>query len=287
VRLFKNIIILLLACLMLSCGLVKTAYNNAPELTIWWLDDYFSFSQTQSLALKPALQNLHNWHRQSQLPNYISFLRDAQTSFGNAQITANEACEKLASIRTSLQAVQIEAIPILVEMAPLLSDKQLKKFQTKLIERTEKWKDDWWQTTKKEQLEARFEKTEDFAEKIYGDLSDVQLNQLKQSIEQANINPAISYKEIQRRNDDAFAILTMLQKQSLTVAEKTQLVKTGFERIQKSPNQEYQTYADKLTTHTCETIATFHASTTSKQKLHAKNWLQDYVILITDLQNKG
>jgi hypothetical protein len=74
--------------------------------------------------------------------------------------------------------------------------------------------------------------------------------------------------------------------QVLTKDEKTQLVKAGFARIQKSPNQDYQTYADNLTKHTCETISNLHASTTAKQKLHAKNWLQDYIDQMMALQTK-
>ena len=293
-RLAKNLLIFFLSCLILSCSLIKTAYNNAPELVIWWLDDYFDFTPAQNLVLKPALKNLHNWHRQSQLPIYITLLQDMQQSLASDQISATEACEKIDAIKLSIHTLQIESIPIIIEMAPLLSDKQLKNFQQQLVKRTQKWKEEWWQDSKQEQLKVRLEKTQEFAEKMYGDLSDAQLTLLKQKLKQTNINPAISYAEIERRNDDAFTILKALQTKSSTEAltqilskdDKTQLIKAGFARIQKSPNQEYQTYADNLTKHTCETIANLHASTTAKQKLHAKNWLQDYINQITVLQTR-
>jgi Family of unknown function (DUF6279) len=284
-RLKKYLLILLLSCLIVSCSLVKTGYNNAPTLVIWWLDDYFSFTQTQNLALKPSLQNLHNWHRQYQLPSYLTQLQSMQTSLAKEQISATEACQKIDAIKLSIYTLQIKSTPVIIELAPLLNNQQMKRFQAKLEERTKKWKDEWWQDSKKEQLEARLEKTEDFAENMYGDLSDEQLILLKQGLEQSTINPAISYKEIQRRNEDAFAILNALQNQTLSSDEKSQLVKAGFDRIQKSPNQEYQNYAEELTKHTCETIANLHASTTAKQKLHAKNWLQDYIDQITALQH--
>lgn len=282
----KWFLFILFSCFIASCSLVKTGYNNAPTLVIWWLDDYFSLTQVQKLALKPSLQNLHNWHRQNQLPNYLTQLQNSQKSLGNEQISATEVCEKLDLIRTSIGTLQAESIPIIVDIAPLLSDKQMQRFQTKLAERAEKWKEEWWQDSKEKQLDARLEKTQDFAEKIYGGLSDAQLMLLKQRLEQADINPAISYKEIQRRNDDAFNILTTLQNEALTTDEKTQLVKAGFGRLQNSPNQDYQTYADKLTNHTCETMASLHASSNAQQKLHAKYWLQDYINLIKALQIK-
>lgn len=280
------IFIVTLCSLIVGCSLVKTTYNNAPALIIFWLDDYFSFTQAQNLALKPSLQTLHNWHRQSQLPSYITLLKDLQSSFGKDQISAAEACEKIDAIKLSIHTIQIESIPIITEIAPLLSDKQLARFQNKLDERTKKWKADWWQETKDEQLEVRYEKTEDFAQKVYGNLSDSQLALLKQRLAQASINPAISFKEIQRRNEDAFKILSTLQSQSLSAEEKSQLVKAGFVRIQKSPDQTYQNYADKLADHTCKTIESLHATTSEKQKLHAKDWLQDYIDQMTALQIK-
>lgn len=285
-RLAKCIVIILILSLISSCSLVKTSYNNAPALVIWWLDDYFNFSQAQNLVLKPSLQKLHNWHRQSQLASYITLLQDIEISLAKEQISARESCEKLDAIRFNIRTVQLESIPIIIEIAPLLSDKQLQRFQQKLEKRSEKWKAEWWQESKQEQLEARLEKTEDFAEKVYGRLSEAQLIELKQRLTQADINPEISYKEILRRNDDAFKILTALQNQSLSNEEKSQLVKAGFDRIQKSPNQTYETYADNLANHTCEIIADLHASTSAKQKLHAKNWLQDYIVQLTALQIK-
>lgn len=290
-RVCKYFFLILISSLIASCSLIKTGYNNAPSLTIFWLDDYFSFTQAQNLVLKPSLQTLHNWHRQSQLPSYIVLLQELQNNFAKDQISASETCEKLDEIRVNIRTVQLESIPIIIEIAPLLSDKQLGRFQQKLDKRSEKWKADWWQESKQGQLEVRLEKTENFAQKVYGDLSVAQLNLLKQRLVQANINPEISYKEIQRRNEDAFTILSTLQKptlqkQPLSEEEKSQLVKAGFDRMQKSSNQAYQNYADELTKHTCETIANLHSSTNDQQKLHAKNWLQDYIVQLTALQIK-
>ncbi len=285
-RLTKCFLILLFSCLIFSCSLVRTAYNKAPELAIWWLDDYFNLTKTQKSALIPSLQSLHEWHRQTQLSSYITLLQELQTSLSKEKISATDTCEKINTIKQSIYTLQIEAIPVIVKMASLLSDKQLIYFQQSLVKRTEKWKSEWWQETKAEQLKVRLEKTQDFAEKVYGDLNDDQLNQLKQSFTKISIDPAISYAEIQRRNDDAFIILGQLQNQSLTYEEKTQLVKAGFDRIQKSSNQAYQTYTDKLAIHTCETFANLHASTTAKQKLHAKNWLADYIELLKALNTR-
>lgn len=285
-RLKKCVFIVVLACVIGSCSLVKMAYNNLPELTYWWLDDYFNFSQSQKTTLTSALHKLHEWHRRDQLPNYVSQLQNIQSSLANQQISAFQTCEQIDAIKLSIRTTQTESISIIIEMAPLLSDKQLSHFQTKLQKHAEKWKSKWYQETVEKQIEARLEKTEDFAKKVYGSLDDAQRSLLKQSLLQLNINPAMSYAEILRRNDDAFQTISALQNEALTLDEKSALVKAAFDRLHKSPNQDYLTYADAITKNSCETIANLHTTTNAKQKLHAKNWLQDYINQITELQIK-
>lgn len=285
-RLKKCFFIVVLACLIGSCSLVKTAYNNLPELTYWWLDDYFNFSQSQKTTLTSALHKLHGWHRQDQLPIYLTRLQEMQTSLASEQISASQTCEQIDAIKLNIRTIQIKSIPIIVEMAPLLSDDQLSYFKTKLQKRAEKWKFKWYQETAEKQIEARLEKTEDFAKKVYGRLDVAQRSLLKQSLAQSNINPAISYAEIQRRNNDAFQTLSALKNDLLASDEKSALVKAAFDRLHKSPNQDYLIYADAMAKNSCETIANLHTITSAKQKLHAKNWLQDYINQIAALQIK-
>lgn len=267
--------------------MVKVAYNNSPELVAWWLDDYFNFTQAQKTSLTPALQKLHQWHRQDQLPIYSTLFKNIQSSLASEQISPLQTCEHIDAIKLSIRSIQTESIPIIVETAPLLTEKQLSRFQIKLAKRTEKWKSDWWQETTEDQLKVRLDKTEDFAEKVYGTIDNSQRSLLKQNLLQSNINPAISYAEILRRNEDVLQTLSALQNDLLASDEKSALVKAAFDRLYKSPNQDYKTYADAIAKNSCETIANLHTTTTAKQKLHAKNWLQDYINQMTALQIKS
>ena len=276
-RFSKLIFIILITCLINSCGLVKTVYNNAPELTSWWLDSYFDFTKTQTQVLNPALHRLHDWHRENQLSDYVSILQKIQTDLSKLQIKPDEACQKIEVIKTSLLTLQLESAPIVVELAQTLSDQQLQFFQKKLTKRTDKWKSEWLQDSAEEQLEVRLNKTIDVAEKVYGDLNDAQLALLKNNLKLAAINPAITYAEILRRNQDTVEILTQLQSNALSVPEKTALVKAGFERLQNSPNSSYQNYAKNIATQTCEIISKLHETTSATQKQHAQQWVQEYI----------
>lgn len=54
--------IVLLACSIIGCGLVKK-FNNSLEVFTWWLDDYFDFTNDQNTLLKVVLIRIHDSHR--------------------------------------------------------------------------------------------------------------------------------------------------------------------------------------------------------------------------------
>jgi len=276
-RMFKLIIVVLLTGTIASCSLIKTIYNNAPEAVHWWLDDYFNFTQAQTAILNPALHKLHDWHRQSQLPIYISLMQQMQNDLSQEKLTADTVCATIGAIQDNLQAIQLEASPIILEMAPTITDKQLAYFEEKLQKRADKWQSEWLQETRKEQLEARLEKTIDYAERIYGDLHQSQKAMLKQKLLAANFKPEISYQEILRRNDDALKIMSTLATVRLTQAQQQQLLKQAFQRLRISPNHEYQRYADQAKQRSCEMIADLHTTTDTKQKQHAIAWLENFI----------
>lgn len=280
-RFIQYVFIILVFGLTTSCGFVKTAYNNAPAAASWWLDDYFDFTQSQQAVLKPALHQVHDWHRQQQLPVYVAILQDLQQRMMQEQISAAVACESIAQIKTSLSELQLESIPMVLALAPLLSDKQLQYLQKKLDKRARKWQDEWLQASPGEQRAVRLEKIEDLAEKIYGSLEATQRQLLQQDLALAQINPVLTYAEIVRRQDDIYQIIATLKNASLTnkslsTERQYQLVKDGFERLQHSPNKQYAAYADKVNLHSCDMIAHLHGSTSAKQKQHASDFMEKY-----------
>ena len=282
-RIIQLIIILLMAIGIASCSLIKTAYNNAPEATHWWLDDYFDFTEAQSKELKPALHVLLNWHRKTQLPLYVEMLQKIQSDLSEESIEPSAVCETLNSMQDAMQAIQFESSPVIVEIAPMLSDKQLSYFQNKLQKRTLKWKSEWLQDTREEQIEARVERAIDYAEKVYGNLSKSQKLMLQQKLLASNYKAEVTYAEVLRRNADALEIVKSLQRENLDQEQKLILVKQGFDRLKNSPNPVYQNYANQLKQSNCEMIANLHATTDAKQKKKKKAWLENFITTFKSL----
>ncbi|MEK9825511.1 MAG: DUF6279 family lipoprotein [Methylotenera sp.] len=276
-RLNKFITVILLALTLGACSLIKTIYSNAPEAVHWWLDGYFDFTQAQNARLKPALHKLHEWHRQTQLPLYIKHLQQMQDNIRQEKIDAQVVCTTISTIQDHLQTIQFEAIPMIVEIAPSLTDKQLAYFEKKLHKREQNWQSEWLQDSEEEQLEARLEKMIDYSEKLYGRLHKPQKSMLKQKLSNAHFKPEISYKEILRRNDDALHTIKILAKPGLSEAQQQQQLLQAFQRLRNSPNPAYQEYAELAKQRSCEIFADLHATTDDKQKQHAIAWLENLI----------
>jgi hypothetical protein len=263
--------------------LIKTAYNNAPEGMHWWLDDYFDFTESQNKELKPALHALLDWHRKTQLPLYVEMLQKIQSDLSEESIAPSTVCETLNTMQDAMQAIQIESTSTIVEIAPMLSDKQLSFFQKKLQKRTLKWKSEWLQDSREEQIEARLERVIDYAEKVYGSLNKSQKKMLQQKLLASNYKAEITYTEVLRRNADALQIVTALKQDNLDQQQKQTLVEQGFERLRNSPDPIYQNYANQIKQSSCEMIADLHATTDVKQKHHAKAWLENFITTFKSL----
>lgn len=280
---FKLIFIFLLAVNIVSCSLIKTAYNNAPEAMHWWLDGYFNFTASQNTKLKPALHTLHNWHRETQLPLYVERLQKIQSDLSQDTITASTVCETMNNTQDMMQNIQLESIAIITEIAPLLSDKQLIYFEKMLQKRALKWKSEWLQDSEEAQIESRLNRTIDYAEKVYGHLNLSQKKMLKQKLLASDYQAAMSYTELLRRNEDTLQIVIGLNRGNLDQNEKERLLKQGFSRLKNSPNLGYQDYADQFKLNTCDMIANLHATTDTKQKEHAKAWLENFTAAFKSL----
>lgn len=73
-----RIIGLLMVLQLAGCSAVRLGYNNAPELTYWWLDGYLDFTSAQSLKVRANLATVQAWHRSQEMPLVLGQLQKLQ-----------------------------------------------------------------------------------------------------------------------------------------------------------------------------------------------------------------
>ena len=74
-RLSVKLLLFLFAIFLTSCSTLSLTYNFADWLLYWKIDRYFDLSSQQKPQLQTQISQFHSWHRQEEIPRYVSFLQ--------------------------------------------------------------------------------------------------------------------------------------------------------------------------------------------------------------------
>jgi hypothetical protein len=266
---------LLLAVLLSACSAVKMGYNNAPELSYWWLDSYLDFNTPQTLKVRTDLAALQAWHRQSELPVYVGTLEKLQ-HMAPSNVTSEQVCALFADVMPRIQAVVDQAESTVTAVAPTLKAAQLDYLSRKLDKRNLKWREDWIEGTPAEHNTRRVKQLADWAEIIYGKLEEPQLAVLRASVAASSFDAATSNRESLRRHQDALQTLRQLQSGTQSALRTRVAVHALLGRSMDSPDAAYRDYMEKITQENCQAFAAMHNSTTPAQRRKAIETLKDY-----------
>ena len=102
----------LVACVLFlqGCSAVKLAYNQAPQLVYWRLNNYFNLTEAQADRLRSELGDLHQWHRDQMLPQHAVLLQQVQQRLAD-DITADQACRVYADVRLQIDQLIAQVEP--------------------------------------------------------------------------------------------------------------------------------------------------------------------------------
>ena len=294
----KNLLrIISLAMLIISvqgCSTVRLAYNQAPLAAYWYLDDYVDFSDEQKPAVKAALNELHQWHRQTQLPAYIETLQKMQRQM-TEPLTPAKACDFYQEVQERLMmslegAVRLDQTPAAsfnLQKLATLDRNQLLHMERKFAKSNVKYREDYLSGSPRQVAEKRLELAVSRTESLYGKLDERQQALLQTRLEQSGFDPELAYAERLRRQQDMLQALRSLASPSAVgsaamtpAAAKTVAAGTAlegvFSRAVFSPDISFREHAKKLRTHNCQTFADVHNSTTPAQRQKALARLQGY-----------
>ena len=269
------VLALFLALVLPGCSALKLGYNNTPEISYWWLDGYFDFNSTQSTQLRKDLNSIQTWHRQNELTTIVKTLDKIQRiTAGN--VTPDQVCELYADIRPRFQALIDQTEPVMVSMAPTLKPEQIAHLSSQLTKRSEKWREEWLDGSVSERRDRRVKQWVDRTEMLYGRLEEPQLALLKSTVANSSFDAASSYRESQRRHQDALQTFKKIQLEKADGAKVRSDIRGLLDRSMTSPDAAYRAQMDKLTQENCKALATLHNSTTAAQRQKAKSVLEGY-----------
>lgn len=267
--------LLIASTLLGGCSAVRLAYNNAPDLTYWWLDGYFDFDSPQSLRLRNDLQGLQDWHRQSELPLLADTLKNLNAAAAQS-VAPEQVCKLTAYLEERLQTVLDRAAPTAVALAPSLTVAQLDHLARALDKRNREWREEWLDGTPEQRNERRLKKLVGRAEDFYGRISDAQRALLQSQLDTSVFDASLQYHEMVRRQQDVLQTLRALRTNSPADIHVQAEVRALVARSLQSPDPVFKQYTERVRSQACAAIAAFHNSTSASQRSKLQQTLQGY-----------
>ena len=266
---------MLFALALPGCSAVKLGYNNAPEISYWWLDGYFDFNSSQSSKLRQELISVQAWHRQNELPAYVKAIEKIQRLVPG-KVTPDQVCEVYADLKPRFQALIDQTEPLIVSMAPTLKPEQIVHLARQLDKRSDKWREEWLEGSLTERRDRRVKQWLDRIEMLYGRLDEPQLVVLRGQVAESSFDAIIISRESQRRHQDTLQTFRKIQADKLTADKIKSEVHGLLERSILSPDAAYRAHMEKLTQENCKVVATLHNSITPAQRKKALGVLDNY-----------
>lgn len=267
--------LIIAASLLTACSAVKLAYNQAPDLTYWWLDGYFDFNDQQTPQVRDALTAFFAWHRSSELPKTADLLSQA-AQLASGEISAQQACRIYGQGRGLLDNITQQALPAFAAIAPSITPEQIAHLKRKYAKNVEEFKRDFLHADLASREAKSLKRAVERSEMLYGKLEEAQKVVIKQVLAGSSFDAAWSMKERERRQSELIELLGSLSSAKVTQASSQHALRIYIQRVWESPDLAYRAHVQRLTAQACQSFATIHASTTAGQRANAVKVLQGY-----------
>jgi hypothetical protein len=225
--------------------------------------------------VREDLTALHTWHRNQVLPAYAESLQRMQ-QLVPGKVSAEQLCVVATEVRGFMQQMGTRVAEPLSTLTPTLRPEQLKYLAQQFEKKNKKWREEWLNRTPDELAEHRLKLAVDRAQNLYGRLQASQRTLLRQSIVNSAFDARLSYREIQRRQQDILRTLAEHSNNADRPAHVKAEVLALIERSLNSPDAAYRQQQERLISEGCETLAKLHNSTTPAQRTKAMEVLKDY-----------
>jgi hypothetical protein len=266
-----------------GCSALRLGYGNGPQLAWWWLDGYVDFASEQAPAAKKAIDRWFDWHRSTQLPEYVATLASLQAQVVEPTTPAL-ACAWQDRLRSRLDPAIDRAIVEFADLLPGMGEAQFKHLEQRYAKGNAEMRDDFLQPDLTERLKESVNRTVKRAEQLYGALDDAQLRLVQAGVAASPFNPDLWVAERQRRQRDTLQTLRRLVADRADRDTRLAALRALAARTERSPHAEYRAYQVKLAEYNCGLAAQIHNATTPAQRQKArdalKGWQDDLRSLI-------
>jgi hypothetical protein len=269
-----------------GCSSIRFTYNHGDTLLYWWLNNYLDLDSDQSGWVKKDIDNLFQWHRKTQLKDYVQLLQNGQRQL-TGNISAGDLTGDYQDIKARTELLAYKALPELADLARSVRPDQIAQMEKKFAKNNEDYRKKFMRGDLETRQKARFKKSMEQFDLWFGNFSSEQEAVLRKASDARVLDNDVWMDERIRRQKQIVAALRKIQNEKLskdaTVSVLHNLVKELFGRFE-AP--ERKAFFDTYTDQTIQLILTAVKIATPAQKAHAQKrmqgWIEDFNVLAAD-----
>lgn len=271
----KTAIIGVLVLVLSGCSALRLVYGNGQQLAWWWLDGYIDFASDQVPRAKGAIDRLFEWHRATQLGDYVSTLAAAQAMVVEPTTPAL-ACQWQRRLRDLVEPTLERSLALGAELVPGLGEEQLRHLEQRFAKNLKEMRQDFLQASPEDRRKAALKRTVERMEQLYGRLGDPQRQVVLAGLAASPFDPEAWVAERERRQKDTVQTLRRLVAEKPPREQVALALRALVERSERSPDPAYRAYQQKLAEYNCAFAARVHNATTPEQRAEARERLKGW-----------
>jgi hypothetical protein len=274
--LWRSFLIVLMLALA-GCSSLRLAYNHGDTLLYWWIDGYVDLDAEQKPVVKADIDNLFQWHRKTQLRDYIQVLQTGQRQLqGNP--TAADLANDYDEVRRRTQLLLFKALPELADLARSLKPEQIAQMEKKFASNNAEFRKKNMKGDKEAQQKYRYKKSMEQFELWFGNFSSDQEAVIRKASDARPLDNEFWLNERLRRQHAIVTLAKKVQTEKLskeaTMALLHGLVKDSFEPPEAADRRKF---IDSYTDATIQLVLTVVKIATPAQRAHAQKRMQGWI----------
>ncbi|MFA0502508.1 DUF6279 family lipoprotein, partial [Vibrio sp. 10N.222.46.A1] len=202
--------LVLLSCfLFFGCG-TKFAYNNISWFVVSYIEDFVTLSNSQESELEERLDSLQQWHKETQLPLYVSQLKVIQNT-DRSDMNSAFITEQSDQIRDHIRSIVSKFSPDIYALSMQFNPKQDKEFLKNFREKQQEYYEERLSLNDEDSRERYRSRIEDRLERWLGSVSKEQ-KQIISTWSQEWVNTNDNWRQYQ--NNTYQDLSTLIEKKS-------------------------------------------------------------------------
>ncbi len=271
--------LLLIAALVLvaGCSAIRLTYNHGETLVYWWLNAYLDLDTDQKGWVKKDIDSLFQWHRKTQLKDYVGLLVNGQRQLAG-NLNQADLLGDIVDIKKRTELLLYKMQPELADLARSVRPDQLAQMEKKFASNNDDYRKKFLRGDTEKRMKVRYQKSLDDYELWFGGFSREQEDKFRKISDSRPLDNEIWLEERIRRQHKILAMLQKVQQEKLskeaTMAQIHLLIKDTFERLD-SPERKafFDAYIDANT----QMIVAVVKIATPAQKAFAQKRMQGWI----------